>query len=156
MVASRHSKFLVSGLQKTKFVDCRRVTPLHPLKQLKTLLLDDDRVDRDYFVSVSKRLDSFNLSIDQVSSADDASAAIQENDYDLLVVDFWLGKETSVGFISECIDKCPYVPIIMLTSLDTQSIRELGSKASATSFLPKLGLNVQQLDSALSELSTIH
>lgn len=150
------SRFSGQDLRRTKYNNTRETCPLLPSRVLKTLLLDDDPVDRDFFSNLAGKSDLFNLHIDEVGDVESGSEQLEQMQYDLFVIDFWLGNQTSVEFVMNVSEISPTTPIIILTSLDTSSIREIGNRANATSFLPKLDLNLAQLEFTLCELSSIH
>ncbi|BBM89782.1 hypothetical protein COTS27_01490 [Spirochaetota bacterium] len=90
-------------------------------KNIKILIVDDENVN---VYILEKILFKYNMEYDSCSSGKEAIKKVEENEYDVVLLDVMLVEMT--GFeVCEYIHKiCPELPVIILTSLiDDDSIR---------------------------------
>lgn len=119
-------------------------------KQLSCLILDDDDVDIKYLMWQLSDIESLNFSITTANSLSEARKIVRSESFDVYIVDFWLGFETTVPFIHEVYDagKCKG-PIIVLSSLDTFDFQNIGLSSGATHFLSKNNLSSKVLETTV-------
>jgi putative two-component system response regulator len=103
----------------------------------QALLVDDSRSALDFL----KRLIEAN-GLAQTSTFLDplqALAAARERDFDIVLVDYEMPKMDGITFIRELrlLPKFADVPIVMVTSIETDEVRIKALEAGATDFLPK-------------------
>ncbi len=109
------------------------------------LLIDDDPDDAEIFrrlLAKSKHLD-FDLAT--FATVADARAALTSRRFDILYVDYWLGFDTSIGFVHE-FARANDVPSVLLTGLDEPDIRRVAFRAGVEAFLSKEQLSTQAIE----------
>jgi len=112
---------------------------------VRALLIDDDFADAaiiSRLAAKSKQLD-FKLRI--CFSTDDALRVMAEQSFDIVFVDYWLGSQTSIQFISE-FSNSHDAPCVLLTGLDEPDIRRIGFRAGVKAFLSKEEISAQAIE----------
>jgi DNA-binding NarL/FixJ family response regulator len=113
---------------------------------VRALLIDDDAADVaivSRLAAKSKQLD-FKLRI--CFTTDDALRVMAEQPFDVIFVDYWLGSQTSIAFISD-FSKTHAAPCVLLTGLDEPDIRRIGFRAGVKAFLSKEEISAQAIES---------
>lgn len=116
---------------------------------IKVLMIDDDEDDfiitRDFLREIPKR----KYKLDWVSGYKEGMAAIWQNMYDVVFVDYYLGNENGLDLIREAIAKGFEAPIILLTGQNDLEIDEKAMKAGASDYLVKGTISKRQLESSI-------
>ncbi|MDB5533222.1 MAG: hypothetical protein JWO28_1537 [Hyphomicrobiales bacterium] len=103
----------------------------------QALLVDDSRSVLDFM----KRLIEADGLVQATAFLDpvQAIAAASECDFDIVLVDYEMPKMDGITFIRElrALPKFADIPIVMITSIQTDAIRMKALEAGATDFLPK-------------------
>jgi DNA-binding NarL/FixJ family response regulator len=75
----------------------------------------------------------------------EAARLLERDHYDIVYIDYWLGVETSIGFIMGAgLRRWP--PVVLVTGLDTPDIRRCAYRAGASAYLAKDNLSVQAVE----------
>jgi len=114
---------------------------------VRVLLVDDDPVDREIIVRASKGGEQLELCYTQCGSSTEAKASAARSQFDLAIVDYWLGEETSISLIQE-FQHLYKLPVVLLTGLDTPDVRRCAFRAGIAGYLSKDALIVQAIESA--------
>jgi len=110
------------------------------------LLIDDDVEDSFLFSRLVARSKQIHFDIVTCRTVENASELMRKARFDVVYIDYWLGMDTSIGFIhSESHQAAP--PLILITGLDTPDIRRCAYRAGAVGFLAKDALSVQAIES---------
>jgi putative two-component system response regulator len=103
----------------------------------QALLVDDSRSVLDFL----KRLIEADGLVQTTAFLDplQAIAAAREHDFDIVLVDYEMPKMDGITFIRElrALPKFADIPIVMVTSIQTDEVRLKALEAGATDFLPK-------------------
>lgn len=103
----------------------------------QALLVDDSRSVLDLL----KRLIEADGSVQAAAFLDplEALSAAREGDFDIVLVDYEMPKMDGIAFIRELrsFPKFSDIPIVMITSIETDEVRIRALEAGATDFLPK-------------------
>ena len=103
----------------------------------QALLVDDSRSVLDFL----KRLIEADGLVQTTTFLDpvQAMAAARERDFDIALVDYEMPKMDGITFIRELrsLAKFADIPIVMITSIQTDEVRMKALEAGATDFLPK-------------------
>jgi putative two-component system response regulator len=103
----------------------------------QALLVDDSRSVLDFL----KRLIEAEGLVQTTAFLDplQAMAAARERDFDIVLVDYEMPKMDGITFIRELrsLPKFADIPIVMVTSIQTDEVRLKALEAGATDFLPK-------------------
>ena len=79
---------------------------------MKLLYVEDDTVDQMAFSRLSRGVS--DLHFDLATSIDEAFALIESNQYDLILSDFYLGRDTAMDLF----DRILHIPVILLSGGD--------------------------------------
>jgi len=103
----------------------------------QALLVDDSRSALDFL----KRLIEADGLVQATAFLDplQAIATARERDFDIVLVDYEMPKMDGITFIRELrsLPKFADIPIVMVTSIQTDEVRLKALEAGATDFLPK-------------------
>lgn len=136
----------------------------------RALLVDDSRSVLDLL----KRLIEADGSVHAAAFLDplEALSAAQSDDFDIVLVDYEMPRMDGISFIRELrsYPKFADIPIVMITSIETDEVRIKALEAGATDFLPKrpramelsvrlrnlikLGVAVRKLNSRAAHLTS--
>lgn len=113
------------------------------------LILDDDLADMHRLCRLLDRIEGMRFSIKTASTIEDAVRLAESGDFNVFLIDFWMGSETAVSFVHDiCLSRQP-ATLIMMSSLDEPEFHEIGLRAGAVQFLSKNELSAKNLESAL-------
>jgi DNA-binding NarL/FixJ family response regulator len=128
-----------------------RWTQAHPVAartKVKALLLDDDPVDSALVSRLMARSTQFEIALTTCRTAEDAADALSRGGFEILLVDYWLGFDTSITFIYEQASSGD-TPCVLLTGLDAPDIRRCAFRAGVDGYLAKENLSIQALEGVL-------
>lgn len=112
---------------------------------IRVLLVEDD--EDDYVLTrtlVSSRENS-NIRLDWVDNYTDAVAAVEQNNYDVYLVDYRLGEHTGIDLIQEALRLGHRTPMILLTGQDDLTIDQSALELGAADYLVKGRIDAQLL-----------
>ena len=136
----------VEDLSETVSVDLYAEAELPVEKTLQVLVLEDDEADFLIAQKALLYLDSYRAKLEWVTNVSDAVMAAKKTQYDVVLVDFWLGMETGVAAIRALSDANPEVVIILLSGMPGEDVQTIALRAGA-----KHCINKSQLTSVLLE-----
>lgn len=114
---------------------------------IHVLLVEDDDVDAKLIDLYAARLTDPKVVIARAVSAGEARGLLAERTFDLCILDFWLGCESSLRLMAEIDDVV--LPTLVLTSLSTPDIDRMCQRAGASLFIGKEGLSPASLQTAI-------
>ena len=112
---------------------------------VRVLLIEDDAADAAIINRLSARSKQLDFRIKACFSTDEALRLVKEHKFDVVFVDYWLGSQTSIGFISS-FAKAHEVPCVLLTGLDEPDIRRVAFRAGVKAFLSKEEISAQAIE----------
>lgn len=125
------------------------------MKELNVLIIDDDKKDRVVLIEKLMALKKFNYDIVQVNSTKRAMEYIDKYDFDLVFLDFMLGDDNGLQFLSNLPKKQKKkAPIIFITSFGNLVVKEDSIAIGARAYLNKNSMTMDDLSEAV--LRTIH
>jgi putative two-component system response regulator len=105
--------------------------------QTQALLVDDSRSVLDFM----KRHIEADGTVHATAYLDpvEAIAAARTTDFDIVLVDYEMPKMDGISFIRalRLLPNCADIPIVMITSIESDEVRMQALEAGATDFLPK-------------------
>ena len=125
------------------------------VRQIRVLLVDDDPVDAKYVQLLSRDMQSFQAGFVVAHNPDMVADLLEEQPFDLALVDFWLGTMPAIPII-QALSARHAIPTVVLTGLDVTDIRETGFEAGALGFLSKHHLSTQALESVVASVLRLH
>lgn len=117
---------------------------------MNILLLEDD--EDDYLIADDLLTEIYgkSLNLDWVTKKDDAIQKIDDNEYDILIFDQFLGATKGLDVIRELNGKVGKIaPIILLTGQDDREVDIQAMNAGATDYLVKQNLDEASLERAI-------
>ncbi len=119
-------------------------------RSLSIMLIDADAVDAKYIRWLLESMARYQVQVVVAASMAEARRLSATRDFDVYLSDFWLNQETSIAFIREISVRQPRAGILLLTSLGSEDIEELGLRAGAHGFLTKFELSEKALELGIS------
>jgi two-component system OmpR family response regulator len=118
----------------------------YPVRErIRALLIDDDAADTSLIERLSTRSKQLDIAVTSCRSTDEARSALSRETFDVIYVDYWMGADTSIGFIRD-FSQTSDVPCVMLTTLDEPDIRRVAFRAGAEAFLSKNDISTQAIE----------
>lgn len=114
-------------------------------ERVRALLIDDDMADISLIERLSTKSRQLDITLTSCRSTDEARSALARKTFDVVYVDYWLGMDTSIGFICD-FARTSDVPCVMLTTLDEPDIRRVAFRAGADAFLSKDEISTQAIE----------
>lgn len=116
---------------------------------VKILLIEDD--EEDYIITREHLLDipGHKYKLDWAASFDEGLKAIEDKDYDILLIDYRLGRMEGLDLIEQISPEKKGIPFILLTGQGDQELDEKAMAAGAADFITKLNLSGELLDRAI-------
>jgi PAS domain S-box-containing protein len=114
----------------------------------KILIIDDD--EDDFFITSEyiKYIPGYNFIIEWCYNYEEALQHIHNNEYDLYIVDYYLGAKTGLDFIKAGAKHCDS-PIILLTGKGNHKIDIEAMQAGAIDYLIKGELDAEKLERSI-------
>ena len=113
--------------------------------KVRGLLIDDDAADAANIRQLAAKSKQLDFRPKVCFTIDDARRILSEQTFDVVYIDYWLGWETSVAFISE-FTKRHHAPCVMLTGLDEPDTRRVAFRAGVNAFLAKDEISTQAIE----------
>lgn len=111
----------------------------------RILLVEDDEEDVLILRDLLGDLDDMEVSLDWVSSLDEALDPLRRHEHDLYMVDYYLGAGTALDFIAVCVAEGVRRPVLILTGREDLEADRSALRSGAADYLPKAGLNATLL-----------
>lgn len=104
------------------------------MKNRKILVVDDDTI---VLKSCTRILEAEGFEIHTVTCANKAREIIHTTTFDLLLIDVKMPKHDGMWLIQEINDKCPKIPIVVMSGYPTPETIADAAGLGATNFIPK-------------------
>lgn len=126
----------------------------HPSRRLlNVLLVEDDDIDARVIGLVADLVENFELDVTRVSSVRDAKSAIEASRFDVCLLDFWLGRESSLRFLSALEEMDTRMGTVVLSNISPQEASSFRLGTHRNFFLPKAECTPDQLSSAIGAVA---
>jgi DNA-binding NarL/FixJ family response regulator len=117
-----------------------------PRETVRALLIDDDAADAAIISRLAAKSKQLDFKLRVSFTTEDALRVMAGRPFDVVFVDYWLGSQTSIAFISEFC-RTHTTPCVLLTGLDEPDIRRIGFRAGVKAFLSKEEISAQAIES---------
>jgi len=114
-------------------------------EKVRALLIDDDPVDASMISRLAAKSRQLDISLTTCHSVAEAASLLEDQQFDVLYVDYWMGWQTSIHFI-HFLSKAQNAPSVLLTGLDEPDIRRIAFRAGVKAFLSKDELSTQAIE----------
>lgn len=104
---------------------------------LEVLLVEDDDIDARIIRLVADLIDDFELRVTRVSSLADAETAMDRTKFDVCLLDFWLGRESSLRFLSALEAMDCHIGTVVLSNISPREVTNFRLATRRNYFLPK-------------------
>lgn len=118
-------------------------------QKLNVVLLEDDEEDAYLMRAAFARSERFEVHVLHVKTSDAAIEICENIPVDLVIADYWLGAEDSLGFLRHTGGRCAAVPALLITGQKSPDIELRGFDAGAFSYLSKDDVSPQNLDAII-------
>lgn len=116
---------------------------------IKVLLVDDDEEDYILAKGLLGDVKGNQYDVRWAANSNVALAMMQDEPFDIMLVDFRLGKESGLDLIRTCKQSGSHIPSILLTGQSDLEIDRSAMQAGAVDYLIKSDLNPALLDRAI-------
>jgi CheY-like chemotaxis protein len=113
--------------------------------KVRALLVDDDPVDASLIRRLAAKSRQLDISLTTCHSVAEAASLMENQQFDLLYIDYWMGWQTSIHFI-HILSKAQSPPTVLITGLDEPDIRRIAFRAGVRAFLSKDELSTQAIE----------
>ena len=123
-------------------------------RPVNVLLVEDDDIDARIIKLVAELVEGFNLGLTRVDSLTGAKAALDKAAlegarFDICLLDFWLGRESSLRFLAALEQMDSLLGTVVLSNISQQDATKLRLSSGRNYFLPKADCTPQQLEQAI-------
>ena len=118
---------------------------LNRREKVQALLIEDDAADAAVISRLAARSKQLDFDMTVCLSGDQAQRLTAARAFDVIYVDYWLGLNTSIGFIADFTRRSPS-PCVLLTGLDEPDIRRIAFRAGVRAFLSKEEISTQAIE----------
>lgn len=129
-------------------------------QSLRVLLVEDDDTDALLMMLYSGMLARYRFDLTRTCKIDAAFVELESNDYDLCLLDFWLGSETSLRLLPYLDRPTMRTAAVVVSNMSCRESDALRIGSGSIVFLPKVGCTIETLEgavnSALSSKSMTH
>lgn len=127
---------------------------------LRVLLVEDDDTDALLMTWYSRLLERYTFDLTRTQKVETAFLELENNDYDLCLLDFWLGGETSLKLLPYLDRPTVRTAAVVVSNMTCRESETLRIPSGSVIFLTKVGCTAKTLegavDTALSSKSMTH
>jgi hypothetical protein len=120
--------------------------------ELSILLLEDDPADAKLFVWYAGKIGIEPGRVTHATTIEAAERLLAGRSFDLLVIDFWVGPDSSAAFIGHCLGLPDGPPLIVLSNLSPEEMAEAYRPSPRMRIVSKSELSTTSLGRTLGEL----
>lgn len=118
-------------------------------RPLRILHVEDDDIDAEIVAHFLQAIDSPALHIDRVASVSEAVARIETGAYDLCLLDYWLGAQSSLHVVARIDASGRGTPIVLLSGVTGPDARDFTLMAGASAHVSKQDMTAASLAQAI-------
>jgi CheY-like chemotaxis protein len=118
-------------------------------RPLRILHVEDDDIDAEIVAHFLQAMDGPALHVDRVASVAEAVARIETGAYDLCLLDYWLGAQSSLHVVARIDASGRSTPIVLLSGATGLDARDFALMAGASSHVSKQDLTAARLAQAI-------
>lgn len=124
-------------------------TPSDGARPLKVLIIDDDEVDFRATRRMLIEIFGVGMALDWISDWDTATKTFGTTNYDVYLIDYFLGGRTGLELIETCDAADKPSVFIFLTGHDDKSVDVAATNAGASGYLVKSDINASTLERSI-------
>jgi DNA-binding NtrC family response regulator len=124
-------------------------SPADAPKFLNVLLVEDDDTDARIIGLIADMVEGFDLGVTRVNTLTAATTALQQDKFDLCLLDFWLGRESSLRFLSALEEMDSRMGTVVLSNISPDEATKFRLGKGRNYFLAKAECMPHQLRTAI-------
>jgi diguanylate cyclase (GGDEF)-like protein len=114
-------------------------------RNLRVLLVDDDRDDSVIFSRLMRHLRNFRIDFSWTSDFENALNLIRNHDFHIHFVDYRLGPRCGLDLVGQGLRENPQKSFVMVTGVGNEAIAAESMRLGAMDYISKADLDEQQL-----------
>lgn len=118
-------------------------------KIIRLLVVDDDKEDRQFIKDLLCDAQP-GFDIDEANSSDSALSKLKENDYDCVLIDYIIPRQSGLEVLKEARALGKNAPFILVTGFGDMEFGEELVSRGATDYITKDSLTQQNLQNKIS------
>jgi len=115
----------------------------------KILLLEDEKMIRDIYVTKLKQAGDFKIF--QAVTSDQAEEVLEKEKIDLIILDIILPKEDGLSYLGRLREKNIKIPVIVLSNLEGEDYRKKAKELKATKYILKTSYTPSEIIEAIKK-----
>jgi DNA-binding NarL/FixJ family response regulator len=118
-------------------------------KLLRVLLVEDDETDARIVFLFAGMSEKYRFDLTHVRDMDKAWHAIATEDFDLCLLDYWVGHQTSLRLLSSLDGGARRIATVVLSNISSREVENMRIGAGAAFFLSKGDCSAKNLENAV-------
>ena len=116
---------------------------------LRVLLVEDDDIDADIVSIFAGMSEKFDFDFTRVASIANAKEALKAEAFDLCLVDYWVGEETSLRLLTSLDRPESHTATVVLSNISQRDVEMLRIPSGGATFLSKADCSAKSLENAV-------
>ena len=116
---------------------------------IRVLLVDDDQGDFEMTRAMIAEIETRRIDLDWVSSFEEGLDALERNEHDVYLIDYFLEDRTGMDLLREARKRALHAPLIMLTGRGSREVDLEAMKAGAADYLVKGRIDPERLERSI-------
>src|ERR1700683_4887591 len=125
------------------------MTTLGSRPSLRVLLVEDDDIDADIVSIYAGMSEKFDFDLTRVTNIAHAREALKSGAFDLCLVDYWVGQETSLRLLTSLDRPGSHTATVVLSNISLREVEMLRIPSGGATFLSKADCSVERLEDAV-------
>ena len=118
-------------------------------RSLRVLLVEDDDIDAGIVSIFAGMSQKFDFDLTRVTNVDHAREALKSGAFDLCLVDYWVGQETSLRLLTSLDRPGSHTATVVLSNISPRDVEKLRLPSAGATFLSKGDCSTQSLENAV-------
>lgn len=118
-------------------------------ERVRVLLVDDDQGDFEMTRAMISEIESREMDLEWVSTFEEGLEALERDDHDVYLVDFFLEDRSGMDFLREARKRSVRAPLIMLTGRGSRDVDLQAMRAGASDYLVKGRIDPELLERSI-------
>jgi len=118
-------------------------------ERIKALLVDDDQGDFEMTRAMISKIETQEIELEWVSTYEEGIDALEENEHDVYLVDYYLEDRTGMDLLREAERRSLRAPLIMLTGRGDREVDLEAMRAGAADYLVKGRIDPELLERSI-------
>jgi two-component system sensor histidine kinase/response regulator len=116
---------------------------------VRALLVEDDDIDADIVLIYAGMSERFNFDFTRVTNIANAWEALKAESFDLCLVDYWVGQETSLRLLTSLDRPGSHTATVVVSNISLRDVEILRIPSGGATFLSKGDCSPKSLENAV-------